>query len=227
MGIHHRELLSEHFSLILQPEHTGKLLQHINDNTCAENWTDRNRHRDHRVEQVLASTGLSELLLKLVSCGARVDTKANFADLGMRKDLEEKFWEELAKLEERYGWKATRVEVPGWLRKVGWDQVSTSGPESDWFRQALLWLDWLETSHPGLVEKQTGVPVAEVQRALEEARDGVPIGEFPSPEVDFVEEQKSPERVELTRRVPPTANTLQKKLTRLVEKCLRKVKGTR
>ena len=46
----------------------------------------------------------------------------------------------------------------------------------------------------------------------------MPIGEFPSPEVDFVEEQKSPERVELTRRVPPTANTLQKKLTRLVEK---------
>ena len=38
-------------------KYPGKILRMINDNTSAQNWTDFSRHRDPRVEQILASGG--------------------------------------------------------------------------------------------------------------------------------------------------------------------------
>ena len=72
--INHRELLSELFGVVLLgPEHAGKLINLINDNTCAENWTCKDHHRDSKVDQVLSILGLSETLLKQSLYGTRVN----------------------------------------------------------------------------------------------------------------------------------------------------------
>ena len=68
------------------PEHAGKIIDMINDNTAAENWTERSRHRLAKVDQVLSIMGLSELLLKQTVVGSRVKTKDNFADTGTRME---------------------------------------------------------------------------------------------------------------------------------------------
>ena len=57
-NINHRELLSELFGVVLLgPEHAGKLINLINDNTAAEHWTSKDHHQDARVDQILSILG--------------------------------------------------------------------------------------------------------------------------------------------------------------------------
>ena len=115
--INHRELLSEFFLVILLgPAHAGKLLEFCNDNTPAENWTSRSRHRHSRVDEILSVLGFIELLLKQTMFGSRVPTKKNFADTGTRLDLHKAFITQLADLEHKYGWKAQQVPIPNDVR---------------------------------------------------------------------------------------------------------------
>ena len=216
VNINHRELLSELFGvLLLGPEHAGKIINLVNDNTAAENWTCRSRHRHAKVDQVLSLLGLSETILKQTLIGSRVKTKENFADTGTREDLRAEFEAGLAALEKKYGWKAKEVEVEPWLRNVGWDQVFTDLPDSDWFSQAVSYLDWLEAKHPGLILKQSGVHPRLIRSCLHKAMLGDPITEVPSPDGDFEPNQMSAARRETTRKVPATATQLQRKLEKL------------
>ena len=216
VNISHRELLSELFGVILLgPEHAGKLINLINDNTAAEGWTTRSRHRHAKVDQVLALLGLSETLLKQTLVGSRVKTKANFADTGTRDDLREEFERGLKELEQKYGWTAQEVEVEPWLRDVGWDQVFTDLPDSDWFSQALSYTDWLERTHPGLIFRQSGVEYTSIRQCLHQAALGDPISQVPTPDGDFEPNIMSAVRRATTRSVPPTATQHQRKLTAL------------
>ena len=111
--INHRELLSEYFGIVLLgPAHAGKLIELVNDNSCAENWTNSDRHRDSKVDHILSMLGLSETLLKQSIFGSRVKSEENFADFGTRSDKSLLYEEGLAALEKKYGWKAEKVEVP-------------------------------------------------------------------------------------------------------------------
>jgi len=213
VNINHRELLSELFGVfLLGPEHAGKIINLINDNTAAENWTCRSRHRHAKVDQVLSLLGLSELLLKQTLIGSRVNTKENFADTGTRDDLRAEFEAGLAALEKQYGWQATEVKVEAWLRQVGWDQVFTDLPDSDWFSQAVSYVDWLERNHPGLILKQCGVDPSLIRTCLHKAMLGDPITVVPTPDGDFEPNQMSAARRATTREIPATATQFQRKL---------------
>ena len=217
--INHRELLSELFGgALFSPEHAGKMIELINDNAAAENWTDGSGHRHHKCEQVLSTLGLIELLLKVTFVGARVNTKDNFADTGTREDLAQEFREGLKELEEKHGWVAKRCQVDSWLREVGWNNLTSAGPQSDWFTQALAWLSWMVTEHPGLIEKHCGVDTQKIKEAFEAAQRGDPVPEAEVPGDDFQQEKISWQRREITRQVDATSNMLQKKLKRNVMK---------
>ena len=211
--INHFELLSELFGIVLMgPEHAGKIIDMINDNTAAENWTERSRHRLAKVDQVLSIMGLSELLLKQTVVGSRVKTKENFADTGTRMERGCDFRDGLAALEAKHGWVAVQVQVPDWLRQMGWDTLSKDLPSRDWYAQACSFLTWLETTHPGLVESQCGVPSARVLSALRSAFKDEPLPPALEVSSDFEVGTMSQVRRDTIARVPPTATQLQRKL---------------
>ena len=114
--------------------------QALFNNFDEENWTERSRHRLAKVDQVLSIMGLSELLLKQTVVGSRVKTKENFADTGTRMERGRDFREGLAALEAKHGWVAVQVQVPDWLRQMGWDTLSKDLPSRDWYAQACSFL---------------------------------------------------------------------------------------
>ena len=226
-NINHRELLSELFGVVLLgPEHAGKLINLINDNTAAEHWTSKDHHQDARVDQILSILGLSETMLKQTLIGSRVKTTENFADFGTRQDKAEDYKKGIAALEKKYGWIATRVEVPEWLRRMGWTQLRSQISEGDWYTQAVEYVRWLRSSHPGLIENQCKVDSGSIQEALELAASGTKIMEVPTSDGDFAPSTLSKERVWATHVVPLTPNQLQRNLHELQGR-LGEVEGAR
>ena len=216
--INHRELLSEYWGMVLLgPQHAGKLIELVNDNTGAENWTNRDRHRDAKVDQILSMIGLSETLLKQSVYGSRVKSEDNFADFGTRSDKELLYKEGIAALEKKYGWKAKQVKVPSWLRDVGWTLVSNQASEGDWYKHAITFVDWLDEKYPGLVESTSEVPSSTIRAALEAARMEEPISEVPTADGDFAPSARSEARAWATGTVPLTLNQLQRSLHKYVE----------
>ena len=211
--INHRELLSELFGVVLLgPKHAGKLINLVNDNTAAEHWTTKDRHGDAKVDQVLSLLGLSETLLRQTLFGSRVKTGDNFADFGTRKDKKEEYQRGIAELERKHGWKATKVEVPHWLRKMGWTQLKEQVIEGDWYAQAMQFVQWLEDEHSRLIESQCAVEGALIVEALKHAAWGARILEVPTPDGDFAPSTLSQARVWATQAVPLTPNQLQRSL---------------
>ena len=134
----------------------------INANTAAENWTCKSRHRHAKVDQVLALLGWSETLLKQTLIGSRVKTKENFADTGTRDDLKTEFVEGLQALEREHGWTASEVPVDAWLRAVGWDQVFQDLPERDWYALTVCPVHRLAGTHSPRSNKEAVPPFPDV-----------------------------------------------------------------
>ena len=171
----HRERLSEFFLVILLgPAHAGKLLEFCNDNTSAENWTSRSRHRHSRVDDILSVLGFIELLLKQTMFGSRVPTKKNFADTGTRLDLHKTFITQLADLEHKYGWKAQQVPIPNAVRKrLPWDRAVKDSNQDPC--DVLIWLvHRFEALHAGLIEKHCQVPAEKILEGLSLAKEEAP-----------------------------------------------------
>ena len=161
---------------------------------------------------MLSLLGLSETLLRQTLFGSRVKTGDNFADFGTRKDKKEEYQRGIAELERKHGWKATKVEVPHWLRKMGWTQLKEQVIEGDWYAQAMQFVQWLEDEHSGLIESQCGVEGALIVEALKHAALGERILEVPTPDGDFAPSTLSQARVWATQAVPLTPNQLQRSL---------------
>ena len=185
----------------------------INDNTAAEHWTRRNRHRHAKVDQVLSIIGLSELLLKQTVVGSRVKTKENFADTGTRMiTRSQDFVKGLKALEEQYGWKARRVEIPEWLRSMGWDALSKDLPMKEWWVLAEHFVSWLEVEHPNLILEHAGIAGSVILEELQKAAQMEPLPEDLVPDRDFPEPSVSDIRLTSTQRVPPTSTQLYRSL---------------
>ena len=84
--------------------------------------------------------------------------------------------------------------------------------ERDWYQQASQYVEWLELNHPGLVEKQCGVPQSTILEALQAAAAGEKISEVPTADGDFVPSSRSELRVWATQAIPLTSNQLQRSL---------------
>ena len=217
--INHRELLTELFIAVkMGPQHAGKLLNMINDNTAAEGWTRSSKHDHARVDQVLSVIGVFETLFKFRCWGSRVTSKDNFADLPTRSELQGQYVKELAKLEEKHGWQASWVELDSDTVELGWGQMHQQLPEQDWFEYASQALRRTEEEHPGLARATCGVDTSEVIEALEAAGRRQPLPDVFVADGDFVEKDKSRERLTLTEEKVLTENILQRKLARLQEK---------
>ena len=208
------ELLSELFGIVLLgPEHAASIIDMINDNTAAENWTRRNRHRNAKVDQVLSIIGLSELMLKQTVVGSRVNTKENFADTGTRMiTRSQDFVKGLKALEEQYGWKARRVEIPEWLRVMGWDALSKDLPMKEWWVLAEHFVSWLEVEHPNLILEHAGIAGSVILEELQKAAQMEPLPEDLVPDRDFPEPSVPDIRLTSTQRVPPTSTQLYRSL---------------
>ena len=139
---------------VFGPKFPKLIFDHINDNTSAEAWTNSSRHKCAKVDQVLAFIGVLELILKQTHWGSRVSSDENFADTGTRPlTRAQDFWKGLAALEKVYGWKAKEVNVPDFLREVGWGLMDSEAPEKDWYRTMTLYLNYLQENYPGVVEE--------------------------------------------------------------------------
>ena len=212
--INDRELLSELFGVVLlAPDHPRAILNMVNDNTAAQNWTDKNKHRSGRVDQILSVIGLFELTLKLTVWGSRVNTDENFADTGTRLEKRSQdFVKGLQELEQEHGWKAMGLCVEDWVRDMGWNMLDSPKEDGSWYGYAERALQSVEQRFPGLMEKCCEVPIELILEQLREAYRGEPIrGEWLA-DGDFPEQGKSAQREELTSRVRPTQNQLRKKL---------------
>ena len=212
--INDRELLSELFGVVLlAPDHPRAILNMVNDNTAAQNWTDKNKHRSGRVDQILSVIGLFELTLKLTVWGSRVNTDENFADTGTRLEKRSQdFVKGLQELEQEHGWKAMELCVEDWVRDMGWNMLDSPKEDGSWYGYAERALQSVEQRFPGLMEKCCEVPIELILEQLREAYRGEPIrGEWLA-DGDFPEQGKSAQREELTSRVRPTQNQLRKKL---------------
>lgn len=213
------ELLSELFGVVLLgPEHAGKLVDMVNDNTAAENWTRNNHHACARVDQVLSVLGVYELCYRMTITGSRVKTEENFADTGTRDDLKVQYVEGLAELEKRYGWTATQVTIPHFLRHIGWDSLQRVVPESTWYALSVECLEHSERQHPGLVESQCEVPLPVILQALKAAAGGQALPDVFQADGDYDLTKISPERAQLTSVVHPTQTMMRRKLLRLKNK---------
>jgi len=212
--INHWELLSELFGIvILGPQHFSCIIDMINDNTAAENWTKKNRHKHAKVDQVLSIIGLSELLLKQTVVGSRVRTKENFADTGTRmKTRSQDFLKGLQELEVKYGWTARQVKIPPWLRSMGWDALSKDLPPKEWWTIAIAFVTDVESKHPGLIGRQCGVDASVILQELEKASSLDPLPGDLVPDRDFPAPSKSKIRQESTCSVPPTSTQLYRSL---------------
>ena len=157
-------------------------------------------------------------MLKHSIIGSRVRSKENFADTGTRPELASQFQEGLRKLEEQYGWQARKVEVPAWLRDMGWDALSKDLPPRDWFGQAESYLTWLQAEHPNLIAQRTGVSGAEVVAVLQAAKRGEPLSESLNADGDFPTSGMSKARRLTVEVVPLTAMQLQRTLHSHTEK---------
>ena len=203
------------------PKHPGKILRLFNDNACAQSWTDRSRHRHPRVEQTLVLLGVSEVLLRQTIWGARVETLRNIADMGTRVKRAGGLEEGLEALGKHYGWKhplGTKVEPLKELREYGFNLASYCSMSPRWLPQVKALLSHVEAEgREGLVEKMTGVPMAEVMEALErtERKDQIPTFTF---EGDFPKERVSPARKEITSQVKTTDTQYRRELHRSRER---------
>jgi len=204
------ELLSELFGIvILGPLHASCIIDMINDNTAAENWTKRNRHRNAKVDQILSVIGLSELLLKQSVVGSRVRTSENFADTGTRMLTRSKdFLTGLKELEAKYGWKAKQVKIPAWLRSMGWDALSKDLPPKEWWVLASSFISDVERSHPGLIGRSCGVAGSRILEELNKASILEPLPADLVADRDFPAPSQSDTRLLSTSSVPPTSTQL-------------------
>ena len=221
--INHYELLSELFGLTLfgpfhAAAHATCIIDMINDNTAAENWTKKNRHRHAKVDQVLSIIGLSELLLKQTVVGSRVKTKENFADTGTRMiTRSQDFKEGMAALEKKYGWTSQLCEIPDWLRTMGWDALSKDLPAKEWLAQASTFVQWLETEHPGLILQKCGVAGSLILEKLSQASSHEPLPNDLVADRDFPEPSISQVRRTTTAIVPPTSTQLYRSLDSFIK----------
>jgi hypothetical protein len=224
--INHRELLTELFIAIkMGPEFPGDLLQMINDNTAAENWTRKSKHDHARVDQILSVIGVLETVFKFKLWGERVTSEDNFADGPTRKEKSAEHEAALAALEDKMGQKSSFVHLEAAVTDLGWDRAHDGEAEQDWYTYVVQVLKLIEGEHPGVAEKACGVPIGEIVAALEGAATSQPIPDVFVADGDYVEKMKSEVRLALTSAKVPTANQLQKRLDKL-QRQLGKVKGT-
>ena len=211
--INHRETLTEVFVAVkMGPKHVGKLVTLTNDNTAAESWTRSSKHDHARVDQILGVMGIFETVFKCRFWGDRVKSEDNFADLPTRSELHEKYKEELAEREKKFGWTASWVELDQDTVEMGWGQLHQNLPEQDWYIHAGKMLENAEKEFPGVAEKACGVSLALILEALRSAAQGLPLPDVFVADGDFVEKVKSKERLELTQGKAVTENILQREL---------------
>ena len=180
--------------------HTNQVLTMRNDNTSAEAWTNKNRHRNPKVEQMLVLVAIGELIFKQSVWGERVATWKNWADVPTRAKRKEEFLPGLKKLGEDYGWKnptGRELQVEEWFRDFGMDELTPEGNRPRWCRLAESFVKSIEKQHPKLIAETCGVPATELLEAFrlaESSEDLPPI----TGEEDFSDMSSSEERLHLT-----------------------------
>ena len=209
--INQRELLSVLFGCLrLSWHYPGKMINNINDNVSAESWTSYSRHSHLRVDHILSTLGLSELLLKQTFYGTRVRTHENFADTGTRDKYEKEFHVGLVELGKKYGWEAKECELESFMRQVGWTAPGRELPEGDWYQLALQFVQYIESQKPGLIERMSKVSVPSVLAALQAAQSGEKFTEELVADGDFGYLGHSEQR-ELLRNTPSVTRMMLKR----------------
>ena len=209
------EMWSEAVAIaVFAHKYPGKILRMINDNTSAQSWTDFSRHRDPKVEQIIALMGLSELVLKQTVIGDRAITAQNFADNGTREELTEELLAGLRERAKKYGWKTeagVAVEPPEWVRNYGYDLVAYDSLIPRWHQHLVNFVEETEAKASGIIKATSGVEPDQILEALDLALSERPL----TPLVfdhDFIEGEPSEERVQLTAQVHTTETQFFRKL---------------
>lgn len=212
------ELWSEAIAVVMfGPKHTGKILAMVNDNTSAQSWTDRSRHRHSRVDQILVMVALSELMFKQTVWGERVPSEINFADIPTRKERQGEFEEGMAKLAQDYGWptkQGTLLELDPWFRDFGMGMASYEGSVPRWLEYAKGFVERTETLFPGQIRRTCGVGVEHLLEAFAQAEDTHPIPR-PEPEPPGEGPLFSEARKKLTGTVDKTETQFWRQLSKL------------
>ena len=208
--INHREhLLTLFLMILLAPEHPGSVICMLLDNEAAEYAQRRQTTGSRHDEQIMATMAVVALLFGITVYGARVTTASNFTDAFTRPDLKCDAEEFIAKFEAHTGIKPVKVDIPDWLRDMGWEPLGSENPQHlYWFDKILKVIDFLVEHHADTIKKFCPAPVGDIRQMFAEALEGAPI----RPIHEFIDDFSpnsgpSPQRVQLTKEPRRTTTT--------------------
>ena len=213
------ELWSEALGIVcLGLHHPKKIIDCINDNTAAQAWTEKGRHRSSKVDHILAALAFSEIMLKQTVQGSRIGSGVNFADIPTRIEKIHEFAAGMRERAEKYGWESPEgeeVEVPAWLRDFGFGLATYESSLPRWVHTVQGLVSHVEREKPGLILECCQVPASKFLEALKFAESDGPLPlialEDPSSKV----ERCSLERKILTSKLDTTETMFRRKLAHL------------